>query len=100
MHDDHESTRISLQTQMEQMRREKDTRHANLEDEFERHRVSTNQIITTHESNITSLTTTVLRHESTILGHEQTIRHQEDVHDQHRVATDHKTDLIDQKDTL
>ena len=82
------------------MRQEKDKRIAELEDMHERLRVSTNYTITSHESTITSHTTTILKHESTILGHETTIRHQEDVHDQHRVASGHKHELIGQKEQL
>jgi hypothetical protein len=52
MHEDHEASRVDLQTRMEQQRREKDQRHAELEDQFEAHRVQMNQIITTHESTI------------------------------------------------
>jgi len=60
---------------MEQMRKEKDTKHAELQDEFETHRVTSTQIITSHESSINILSTTVLKHDSTILAHEETIHH-------------------------
>jgi len=58
---------------MEQQRIEKDQRHADLEDEFEKHRNQTTLQINEHTENITMLESLKMNLKSTIRGHEQTI---------------------------
>ena len=82
------------------MRIEKDSKYGSLQDEHEELRSTTTVTINEHRSTISSLTSIKLKHESTIIGHEGTIRHQEDVHEQHRSAEEHKGQLIDQKEKL
>ena len=97
------------------MRIEKDTRIAELEDEFERYRVTSTNTINTQLTKIQckfhfpiwpkfnfslDLNSTVLKHESTILHLEEIIVKKEDVEAQLAAAREHIRQLVEQKEVL
>jgi len=55
---------------MEQMRLDKDRRHAELEDNHENLRLTTTEMINNHESTINVLTDHKMDHANTIIAHE------------------------------
>ena len=83
MQDKHDGMRNSLTIEMEQQRLEKDQRHADLEDSFEKHRTQTTLQINGHTESIQMLESLKLNLRSTIMGHEQTIHQKRDVEDHH-----------------
>ena len=82
------------------MRREKDARHSDLENDFESHRRSTTETINSHSENITMLESIKTTLHSKILGHESLLHQKRDVEDHHAMSKEQIREHIEAKGNL